>query len=443
MKPIATSSNPSSKCLEFNIASFNILAESYLSPRSHPGLPPSYADVAFDAHKRRRLLVHTLQRFCDPSTAAVDDKWDILALQELDLLSDDEGILPALKSWGYEVVHTATDQRRDCCAIVFDKRKFRSVQWEAVKFDDLATLYAQQNHERGEDTKHSIQKGPTFNNIKPNGTNSELTGMVRSFLRRNCGVLAHLETLDSNKHSILVSSVHLYWHPGYEYVKLCQAKYLLDRAHAMATKSNEERIPTIICGDMNSKPGSIVHQYFVKGSVDARSVAPWHYFWDGDNEVMYSEDDDRLDGQDAVDTSFCDTHSDSVDRNSNEGGNFRLEEQFQFCQLIGDDTDVKRTADGTSQDNLDYNTNTASDALNKNKEDISSNYHELQAALMSRRMNNHKSPQDYTHMTPTSSVKYMLDFTLNRFTRWLRILGIDARLETDEEERERTKGQKM
>jgi uncharacterized protein with PIN domain len=37
----------------------------------------------------------------------------------------------------------------------------------------------------------------------------------------------------------------------------------------------------------------------------------------------------------------------------------------------------------------------------------------------------------------------MLDFTLNRFTRWLRILGIDAALETDDEERERTQGQRM
>lgn len=36
-------------------------------------------------------------------------------------------------------------------------------------------------------------------------------------------------------------------------------------------------------------------------------------------------------------------------------------------------------------------------------------------------------------------VRYMLDFTLNRFCRWLRILGIDAALETEEEERQRTK----
>jgi mRNA deadenylase 3'-5' endonuclease subunit Ccr4/uncharacterized protein with PIN domain len=36
-------------------------------------------------------------------------------------------------------------------------------------------------------------------------------------------------------------------------------------------------------------------------------------------------------------------------------------------------------------------------------------------------------------------IRYLLDFTLNRFSRWLRILGIDAALETDEEEIQRTK----
>lgn len=40
-------------------------------------------------------------------------------------------------------------------------------------------------------------------------------------------------------------------------------------------------------------------------------------------------------------------------------------------------------------------------------------------------------------------VKYLLDFTLNRFCRWLRILGLDAALETEKEEKERTKDAKM
>ena len=40
-------------------------------------------------------------------------------------------------------------------------------------------------------------------------------------------------------------------------------------------------------------------------------------------------------------------------------------------------------------------------------------------------------------------VRYMLDYTLNRFCRWLRILGLDAALETEEEERLRTKECKL
>jgi hypothetical protein len=40
-------------------------------------------------------------------------------------------------------------------------------------------------------------------------------------------------------------------------------------------------------------------------------------------------------------------------------------------------------------------------------------------------------------------VRYILDFTLNRFCRWLRILGLNAALETEEEEIERTKHGRM
>ncbi|KAL7518345.1 hypothetical protein ACHAWX_003186 [Stephanocyclus meneghinianus] len=429
--------------LQFNIASFNMLAESYLSPRSHPGLPPSYAEVAFDTLKRRQLLVDTLKRFCCPPSANKGDsqwdhvKWDILALQELDLLAPNEHVLPALSSWGYQVVRTPTDQRRDCCAVVFDTNKFRLVEYEIVKFDDLATLRTKR--------------------------------MVRSFLRRNCAIIAHLETRtdkpdsgneDSNNESrsFIVASAHLYWHPGYEYVKLCQSKYLLERAHAMASRAADgDRIPTIICGDMNSKPGSIVHQFFAEGTVDARTVAPWHYFWDGDHEVIYSEEEeekyaiDRVDGQDPILSSVGNLSQDDNDVrigaiDSNVGNNHNVHQkvsdlQEQFCGLIVE----PRTVDyDTTAESSNRNIPAASPSDLKSCEvNHDSNYTDLQATLAFRRLNNHKSPQDYQHLTPTPNVKYMLDFTLNRFTRWLRILGIDAALETDEEERERTQGQRI
>ena len=93
----------SSSLLEFNIASLNILAESYLTPRSHPGLPEQYANVAFDTTKRRQLLMDTLERFCGPSRSDNKDddvarKWDILALQELDLIAMMIQYCPRFKS---------------------------------------------------------------------------------------------------------------------------------------------------------------------------------------------------------------------------------------------------------------------------------------------------------------------------------------------------------
>lgn len=39
----------------------------------------------------------------------------------------------------------------------------------------------------------------------------------------------------------------------------------------------------------------------------------------------------------------------------------------------------------------------------------------------------------------TPTIRYILDFTLNRFCRWLRILGLDAAMETEQEEIKRTK----
>jgi hypothetical protein len=46
---------------------------------------------------------------------------------------------------------------------------------------------------------------------------------------------------------------------------------------------------------------------------------------------------------------------------------------------------------------------------------------------------------DRTH----PEVRYILDYTLNRLCRWLRILGLNAALETEEEEIERTKYGRM
>ena len=477
---------------EFNIISFNILAEGYLTPRSHPGLPESYANVAFDTNKRRQLLLDTLERFCcksdiNGSNSAQDKrdndtKMDIIALQELDLLNDDDGILPAFEQWGYQVVRTTSKQRKDCCAIAFDKSKFTLEKHEIIQFDDLATLEnidgnfycIDNNTNKREDTKTSNKRS---SNSKQQQQQPELTGMVRSFLRRNCAVLAHLKCKETNQ-SLIVTSVHLYWNPSHEYVKMCQAKYLLDRVAAFASSTEEQvndnttqqRIPTCICGDMNSKPGSIVHQLFVKSHVDARTVAPWRYFWDKDNEVMYTEDDDEK----IKELEEKDTGSDISDlynrlhkkKSKDKVGGYIMNgfdaEFTMYCGVIDNTCNNVQSTESKSdvvqqstENNSDIESGISLDVSkgitnmkieengtpDKTSDDIIGNFDDLKANLERRRLQNHKTPQDYDHSTTQPmSVKYVLDYTLNRFTRWLRILGVDATLETLEEEKERTSG---
>ena len=477
--------NIANKALEFNIASLNVLAESYLTPRSHPGLPESYASVAFTPIKRRQLLLDTLERFCSPpsttTTANFNEivekyiKWDILALQELDLVQSDDNILPGLESWGYQVVRTPSDDRRDCSAIAFDTKKFTLVEYEVVKFDDLATLLHNNNtNENGENSVTTLTEG--YNNIRPGkkkpNSVSELTGMVRSFLRRNCAVVAHLKSVE-NGESLIVASVHLYWHPGYEYVsmtarihcfeiicilililqsqlspqvKLCQAKYLMDRVTAFASNTSkntdtpaavtigsgktDSRIPTIICGDMNSKPNSIVHKFFVDSSVDARIVAPWRYFWDRDTEEMYSEDldmnasnqseGDRKDGQDPIVSDESDSGPDK-DGDSSENGTSDfgyvmkgLPAEFtMFCGTIDSSNNTTNISDkGSNKESVGQDSAQANDVTDGNADGLS-------ATLAWRRVNKHSTPQDYQHSTPPPPVKYMLDYTLNKFTRYV------------------------
>lgn len=442
--------------LEFNIASLNALAESYLTPRSHPGLPETYANVAFNPIKRRKLLLDTLQRFCKPTNRNnKSTKWDILALQELDMLQPDDPILPAFESWGYKVVRTSNDSRRDCCAIAFDANKFSLVEFDVVNFDDLATL---QNIDGSDVRGNALNEG--YNKIRPKAPNSpsELTGMVRSFLRRNCAVVAHLMSIET-KQSLIVTSVHLYWHPGYEYVKLCQAKYLLDRvaAFAQTEKKNthddmanaDRRIPTIICGDMNSKPGSLVHKLFIQSHVDARKVAPWRYVWDSENEEIYTEEEDendREDGQDPIITAKSDVGEGDDENEEMKTNGYVMNglpaDFTTYCGVIDSNKDANDDKGDEMESKIKASSPGEHDKLPKADKEITSN-DDLQATLAARRLNGHSTPQDYQHSTPPLPVKYHLDYTLNRFTRWLRILGIDATLETLDEENERTSGGKM
>jgi mRNA deadenylase 3'-5' endonuclease subunit Ccr4/uncharacterized protein with PIN domain len=300
-----------------SLISWNVLAESYCSRQSHTNLPIVYQQEVFDKKKRRARINQRLSDF-------VSLQVDVLCLQEVDL--DEIGQL--LRQKGFVGVETPRNSgggaggRSDSVCVYTRSDVWELVDHQLIRLDDLASLSSNP-------TEENVEEG------KPIDMNN-FHGLSQSFLRRNAALLVRLRHVTSGK-TVVVANAHLYWNPGYEYVKLCQSHYILTRAKSFIL----DQEPLVLCGDLNSRPGGAAHSYLTRGTtISAKRYAPW-YHYDPDDE-----EEDLLDDS---------------------------------------------------------------------------------------------APAD----EPPPRIRYLLDVTLNKLCRWLRILGQDAVLETEEEERLRTQEGKM
>ncbi len=499
-QPIQVNDDGSSS-VTFNIATFNVLAEAYLTPRSHKNLPDHSANVVFNPPKRRALLCETLQRLVKVH------KFDILCLQELDDALRDIVFDCLGKQMGYGYVYAprggtpivssdvnlvcARNDRRshiesldsnkntkkksdrsnvrsDGCATFFSRSKWKCVDYEVVSFDDLADENRQllkdddsALNENGntirtsratnqvlptspstsisvtaESAGHHIETStkPIRKNMKKKRKPHALTGIMASYRRSNAALIVKLEHtkefLPNQKRKIekiqnlVVANAHLYWHPGYEYVKLSQAHYLMHRLERFA---RDAKNPVIVCGDMNSKPGSIVHSYLTQGRIDARTVAPWNFHFD---EALEEEQ---------ITARIKELTLGTAGEKSINGLNHDVEDQDPI--VLDDEDNILDRSDGEkhrisldgSEDDLvggmkRVPSTTQSNTGNNEKVAVGPEYGTSDGGSGNSGMKKHEIPR----------VKYLCDFTLNKFTRWLRILGLDAILETDEEEKLRT-----
>ena len=373
-----------------SILCWNILAESFLTRRSHPGLSMESQTIVFNFEKRLKLLVHQLTHFITTT------KFDILCLQEVDLRPQFE--THVFQPLGYQSIHatrpttttttttttSSSSTTMNGCMIAFHTTKYKLLDSKVIHFDNLTQSSSSSSISNDDDpSKRS--------------SSSSLCGMIASYNRRNTGLLVLLQHKKSGS-IVCIANAHLYWNPGYEYVKLSQCKYLIHCAQIFATnhknkqqqqqQQQQQRHPIIICGDFNSKPTSIVYQFLTQSIVDARMVAPWyHYYFTQQQQQQQQQHDVISNG--IVRKEFKSSPS-ILSKNKDENNNISNNEN-----TLGMET-------------IDLN-------HNKNDNDIPNNNHD------------------------GIEIRYLLDYTLNRFTRWLRILGIDAALETKEEEYQRTR----
>ena len=370
--------------IEFSIISWNVLAEAYCSPRSHPNLPSHHDHVVFHAGRRKKRILQCLRQLTTDDLVA-----DIICLQEVDL----NEIGKEFESLGYQGVETArvsngggSGARTDSCAVYARSDKFQIQDLRLLRLDDLAFHSSNsQTNEIERRTPETDKNSNNNNNTGKNGTpkpvNSNFQGLQHSFLRRNSALLVRLQHIATGQ-TLVVANAHLFWNPGYEYVKLCQAHYIMTQAHDFA--HDEEAV--VFAGDLNSRPNGCTHSYLTQGRINAKQVAPWYAYhhYNPDADVDYK------------------------------------------AGLVVD-------GDGNSSpdENQSDDDNGTGETFQKKK----STALELANKLSSITLNDDKS-----ELRP---VRYLLDATLNKLTRWFRIMGIDAALETEEEEVLQTQKGKM
>ena len=138
-----------------------------------------------------------------------------------------------MRSLGYGVVETDASPdgrvgRVDSCGLYFCEQKWKCLDHETIRLDDLAIRRTSPETDGGE--RIAQNKSPYFSNCKELGSRrimndsldpkrTNLKGLQQSFVRKNVSLLAKMEHKSSKQQVVIVVS-HLFWNPAYDYVKV-------------------------------------------------------------------------------------------------------------------------------------------------------------------------------------------------------------------------------
>jgi mRNA deadenylase 3'-5' endonuclease subunit Ccr4 len=213
------------------VASFNGLADCYTHPQSFP-------KVALDHLRwqhRCPLLVSILESFATSDC-------DFISLQEVDAEHLDSVWKANLTRLGYDFVyHQKPDRRQDGCLLAWQSNRWQLLKYENLSFDDAV---------------------PT-------------ASLAAQFNQKNVAVIAALQertaaTAGTAPRQLVIANAHLFWNPARPDIKLLQATVLcqaVERFRAALVQQQQQQQPAvIICGDMNSLPGSAVYRLFTEGA---------------------------------------------------------------------------------------------------------------------------------------------------------------------------------
>ncbi|CDK29579.1 unnamed protein product [Kuraishia capsulata CBS 1993] len=231
----------------FTVMSYNTLCQHYATPSMYKFVP----SWALNWEYRRD---HLTKEVMSVGT-------DIICLQEVESRTYDEYWVPLMEKAGYKGVFYCKSRARtmsekgakkvDGCATFYKTSKFELSEKKLLEYGYI--VMGQDKFKKTEDV---------FNRFM----NKDNIGAVL--------VLTHIST-DTK---IIVVNTHLHWDPAFNDVKTLQVGVLLDELQQMTKRlakygppSEMQKIPLVVCGDLNSQTNSAVYQLFSQGTVKEHS----------------------------------------------------------------------------------------------------------------------------------------------------------------------------
>ncbi|KAL5269208.1 hypothetical protein ACHWQZ_G002887 [Mnemiopsis leidyi] len=226
------------------IMSYNILADAFMESRTDPirNFYP-YCPKKFQMRKYREPRI-------------VAEVWahkpHIICMQEVEDKTFSNCLLPMLEKYHGHIT-VIKGRFKAGCAMFFKADDFEECHYESFPLPDLyrESFGIEDLHKLGQ--KISSKFPDIWKDI---GIRPVMTQIA---------VLRHKES----EKLLIVGNTHLFWNPVYHVIALLHI-------HAMCTKiqgvkdvyeKQGERVSVVICGDMNSQIGSLVHFYLTDGTV--------------------------------------------------------------------------------------------------------------------------------------------------------------------------------
>lgn len=254
----------------FKAITYNILCERYAPKVKYGYVPDEFLQWKY----RRQMVLDELSTL----------NADVICLQELDKQSYDEFFRQQLSMNGYKG-YFAQKSRAET---IGDNAKFVDgcgTFWKDKKYILL-------------DTQHFVLGRKA---VERPGAKASADMLNRVWQRDDIATVVFLENRVTGSRLIVANS-HVFWDPAFKDVKLIQVAVLLEELNKLAEKyakhppasnkkmfrfssdsddeeqiepgpsleySSGSQIPTIVCGDYNSGPGSPVYELFTKRQLDA------------------------------------------------------------------------------------------------------------------------------------------------------------------------------